>query len=101
MNFLDFFKRNDELDSFVALKYNVPNETSTRGAVEAWIFTLPPIVATNTQAELYKRGIIATPVDYRHEHESRKFVLVNLAIGLAGTKTVLGIIKKHLRNYEA
>jgi len=101
MNFLSFFKRNNELDSFIALKYNIPTESATRGAVEAWIFTLPSIVVTNAQAELYKRGILATPPDTSHEHKDREFVLVNLAVGLAGTKPVLDIIKKHLRNYEA
>jgi len=101
MNFLSFFKRNNDIDSFVALKYNIPNESCTRGRIEAWIFTLPPIVATNTQSELYKRGIIATPADTTFAHKDRKFVLVNLAVSLVGTKTVLDIIKKHLRNYEA
>ena len=27
MNFLSFFKRNNDIDSFVALKYNIPNES--------------------------------------------------------------------------
>lgn len=101
MNFLSFFKRNNELDSFIALKYNIPTEATSRDVVETWIFTLPPIVAANTQAELYKREIIATPVRRVDQHPMRPFILINLALTLTDNKTVLGIIKKHLRNYEA
>jgi len=101
IDFRRWFQRNNELDSFVALKYNIPSVSARRGEVEAWIFRLPLTVATHCQDELYKRGILSTPPHDSLGHPQRPFVLVNLAVGLVGAKTVLGIIKKHLRDYEA
>lgn len=101
MNFLSFFKRNNELDSFIALKYNIPSETSDREIIQKWIFTLPQSVALAAQSELFNRGVLATPATYPNAHPDRPFVLLTIATGMIGTKEVLDIIKKHLRKPES